>query len=75
MAYTFDDLRAKYPDASDTDIREAVRLLNKPVLSIRQIWDSEAQVGTVSQGVGPAMLSTIGHCHVQRGIIDCYRCK
>lgn len=50
---TFEFIRGKYPVLSDDEWRLVVELLNRAPASVWRIWEGEAQMTGVAQGVGP----------------------
>ena len=41
MACTFEEVRARFPKLTDEQIRDVVRRLNTPPLSVKEIWANE----------------------------------
>lgn len=49
----FEDVRRKYPKLTAAEAHRVVELLNKAPAGLRKIWNGEAQMPDVQQGVGP----------------------
>jgi hypothetical protein len=45
MPYSADDIRTRYPHATEDEVKRVVKILNTPAATLRDIWAGEDQRG------------------------------